>query len=234
MPNSLFLKFSISTRDAEFGNTPKQEAGLGMTASESDFHTLIRKARDGDETSLGELLNHHRPWLRLLGKRGLGDKFTGRIDESDVAQQTFLSAVTAFKQFQGNTPDELAAWLQQIHERNLQDAVRKHALAQKRSVDREQTFVEKDIPPVELTSPSQRLMLGERAVRLAEAMSQLPDDQQDAVRMRHLDGETLESISQRLDRTERSVAGLLYRGLTNLRKVLANDSKEASGNESAK
>lgn len=167
-------------------------------------------------------------------RRGLGNRFAGRIDESDVAQQTFLSAVRGFEQFKGSTPDELAVWLQQIHERNLQDAVRKHAMAQKRSVDREETFVEEEIPPIELTSPSQRLMLGERAVRLAAVMSQLPDDQQDAVRMRHLDGETLEAISQRLDRSERAVAGLLYRGLTNLRKALAEESKEASGNESGK
>lgn len=205
-----------------------------MTASECDFETLIRKARDGDESALGELLDHHRPWLRLLGRRGLGGKFAGRIDESDVAQQTFLSAVRGFEQFQGSSPDELAGWLQQIHERNLQDAVRKHAMAQKRSVDREETFVEEEIPPIELTSPSQRLMLGERAVRLAAVMSQLPDDQQDTVRMRHLDGETLESISQQLDRSERAVAGLLYRGLTNLRKALADELKETSSNESGK
>lgn len=205
-----------------------------MTDSECDFETLIRKAREGDDSSLGELLNHHRPWLRLLGRRGLSGKFAGRIDESDVAQQTFLSAVRGFEQFKGSSSDELAVWLQQIHERNLQDAVRKHAMAQKRSVDREETFVEEEIPPIELTSPSQRLMLGERAVRLAAVMSQLPDDQQDAVRMRHLDGETLESISQRLNRSERAVAGLLYRGLTNLRKALADESKEARGNESGK
>ena len=77
-------------------------------------------------------------------------------------------------------------------------------------------------------------MLGERAVRLAAVMSQLPDDQQDAVRMRHLDGETLESISQQLDRSERAVAGLLYRGLTNLRKALVDESKKADGNDSGK
>lgn len=205
-----------------------------MPDTKHDFETLIRKARDGDDAALGELLDHHRPWLRLLGRRGLSGKFAGRIDESDVAQQTFLSAVRGFEQFNGSSPDELAVWLQQIHERNLQDAVRKHAMAQKRSVDREETFVEEEIPPIELTSPSQRLMLGERAVRLAAVMSQLPDDQQDAVRMRHLDGETLESISQQLDRSERAVAGLLYRGLTNLRKALAEESKEASGNESGK
>ena len=197
-----------------------------MTDTKRDFETLIRKARDGDDAALGELLDHHRPWLRLLGRRGLGDRFAGRIDDSDVAQQTFLSAVREFEQFKGSSPDELAVWLQQIHERNLQDAVRKHAKAQKRSVDREETFVEEEIPPIELTSPSQRLMLGERAVRLAAVMSQLPDDQQD--------GETLESISQQLDRSERAVAGLLYRGLTNLRKALVDESKKADGNDSGK
>ena len=205
-----------------------------MSESESSFEELIRKARNGDDSSLGRLLEQHRPWLRLLGKRGLGDRFAGRIDDSDVAQQTFLSAVRGFGQFRGTTPDELAVWLQQIHQRNMQDAVRKHALAGKRSIDREETFVEEEIPPIELTSPSQRLMLGERAVRLAAAISQLPDDQAEAVRLRHLDGETLENIALKLDRSERAVAGLLYRGMTNLRKILANDSKETDSDESEK
>lgn len=198
-----------------------------MSESENSFESLIAKARGGDDASLGRLLEQHRPWLRLLGKRGLGDRFAGRIDDSDVAQQTFLSAVRGFEQFNGSTANELAVWLQQIHERNLQDAVRKHALAQKRSVDREQTFIEEEVPSIELTSPSQRLMLGERAVRLAAAISQLPEDQQEAVRMRHLDGETLESISRRMDRSERAVAGLLFRGLRNLRKALGHTSKQA-------
>ncbi|NQV26315.1 MAG: sigma-70 family RNA polymerase sigma factor [Rhodopirellula sp.] len=197
-----------------------------MSEFEHSFEKLIRNARNGDETALGELLNQHRPWLRLLGKRGLSDRFSGRIDESDVAQQTFLSAVRGFSEFNGSTADELAAWLQQIHERNLQDAVRRHVVAQKRSVDREETFIEEEVLPIELTSPSQRLIRGERAVRLAAALSYLPEEQAEAVRLRHLDGQSLEKIARQLDRSERAVAGLLYRGMTNLRKVLAEESKE--------
>ena len=125
-----------------------------MTDVAGDFSKLLEQAQNGDEAALGEILDQHRPWLRFLGQRGLGQRFAGRVDESDVAQVTFLSAVRQFDRFEGNTPDELAAWLRVIHERNLQDAVRKHVDAQMRSVDNEQTMVEEEIPDIELTSPS--------------------------------------------------------------------------------
>ncbi len=73
---------------------------------------------------------------------------------------------------------------------------------------------------MELTSPSQRLMRGERAVRLAAALACLPDEQAEAVRLRHLDGQSLEKIARHFGRSERAVAGLLYRGMMNLRKGL--------------
>lgn len=193
----------------------------------------LQQARGGDTDALGELLDEFRPYLRLLAQRAMDGRLAGRIDSSDVVQQTYLSAVRKFDEFTGVDADALAGWLQLIHERNLIDTARKHLVAEKRAVGREETLSEAEsLNDVELTSPSQRLMRGERAVRLAAALAQLPDDQADAVRLRHLDGETLENIALKLDRSERAVAGLLYRGMTNLRKVLASNSKETDSHES--
>ena len=57
-------------------------------------------------------------------------------------------------------------------------------------------------------------------VALAAALAQLPDDQRAAVEVHHLQGCTLSETAAVLDRTERSVAGLLRRGLVRLRELL--------------
>ncbi len=65
-------------------------------------------------------------------------------------------------------------------------------------------------------------MRGERAMQLANAMGSLPDDQFEAVRLRHLEGWPVSQIAERMERSELSVAGLLKRGLKSLRTTLPN------------
>jgi RNA polymerase sigma-70 factor, ECF subfamily len=204
-----------------------------MVETSDSLIKRLQQARDGDSDALGVLLDEFRPYLKLMAQRAMDGRLAGRIDSSDVVQQTYLSAVRKFDEFTGENADALAGWLQLIHERNLIDTARKHLEAEKRAVGREETLIEVEpLADMELTSPSQRLLRGERAVRLAAALAQLPDDQADAVRLRHLDGEPLEKIALKLGRSERAVAGLLYRGMTNLRKMLASSSKETDSHES--
>ena len=195
-----------------------------MESTDSAFSTRLSQASQGDSETLGALLNEFRPWLRLLAERAMDARLTARIDASDVVQQTFLSAVRRINEFSGDSADAFVAWLRVIHERNLIDTFRKHVEAEQRAVDREQgqesaeTRWDKDQPP-----PSQRLLAGESAVRLAQALSTLPSDQAMAVRLRYLDGWQLDQIAGQMDRTKRSVANLLHRGLANLRERIPPD-----------
>ena len=186
----------------------------------------LQKARDGDDDALGELLNEFRPYLKLLAERAMDGRLAGRVDSSDVVQQTYLSAVRKFNEFTGHDADALAGWLQRIHERNLIDTARKHIGAAKRTVNREsdQDGVEL-ADDAELTSPSQRMMRGENAVRLARTLSLLPGDQSEVIRLRHLDGWSIERIAERMDRSKRSVVCLLHRGLENLRSHMTTGQK---------
>ncbi len=196
-----------------------------MVETSDSLIKRLQQARGGDANALGQLLDQFRPYLKLMAQRAMDGRLAGRIDSSDVVQQTYLSAVRKFDEFNGEDADALAGWLRLIHERNLIDTARKHLEAEKRAVGREETLIEAEpLADVELTSPSQRLMQGESAVRLARALAFLPHDQAEAVRLRHLDGWPLEKIAERMDRSKRAVAGLLHRGLENLRDNLATGS----------
>ena len=60
----------------------------------------------------------------------------------------------------------------------------------------------------------------ERALLLAEAMSNLPAQQREALILRHFDGLSLIRIAEELKTTAAAVTGLLHRGLRNLRSAL--------------
>ena len=173
-------------------------------------------------------LEGFRQYLLLLARVRLDRRLLGKLDASDVVQQTLLEAHQAQGQFRGDTIAVQAAWLRQILARNLANAVRDLGRA-KRDARRERSL---DVAlddsasrlegwlAAEQTSPSQKAMRQERAIRLAEALAQLPEAQREAVILRHWHGLSLLEIGRELDCTTAAVTGLLHRGLKNLRKQL--------------
>ena len=75
------------------------------------------------------------------------------------------------------------------------------------------------------SSPSQHLQDEERAVRLANAMAELPEAQREALVLQHWQGMSLNEIAAEMKRTPAAVAGLLKRGLKELRIRLAEPRK---------
>ena len=57
----------------------------------------------------------------------------------------------------------------------------------------------------------------ERLLALADALADLPDDQREALLLKHCQGLPVADIAARLGRTPAAVAGLLRRGLEQLR-----------------
>lgn len=196
-----------------------------MNSADSKHLELIRRARQGDEQALGQLLDGHRAYLKLLAQRAVGGRLDARVDSSDLVQQTCLSAFKNFSGFDGDDEAQFVAWLRTIHERNIRDTIRRHVHTQKRAVGNEQSLDDSRMAAVAdgaavASSPSQRAMRDEQAVQLAAALAKLPDDQREAVRLRHLEGCTLAELSATFNRSEDAVAALLKRGLENLRKRL--------------
>jgi RNA polymerase sigma-70 factor (ECF subfamily) len=193
-----------------------------------DSQDKLIAAKQGDENARGELLNRFRPYLNVIAQRMLDDRIQGRMDFSDVVQATFLEASRDFHSFRGDTVESFLAWLRNILRNNISTAHQEHLATQKRSARREVSMASPagdngsevqlaNMLPAETSTPSQRLMRDEAAVVLANCMEQIPDTQRDAIRMRYLEGMSLKEISQKMDKSEMAVAGLLKRGLQGLR-----------------
>jgi RNA polymerase sigma-70 factor (ECF subfamily) len=176
----------------------------------------------------GRLLESFRSYLRLLARLHLSPQLRGKLDPSDIVQQTLLQAYQALDGFRGDSKAECAAWLRQILVRNLAQALRDLGRA-KREVGREQSLqaaVDASSARLEAwlaadqSSPSHRAERGEEALRLAEALEQLPEAQREALVLQHWQGLSLAQIGDQLDRSPEAVAGLIKRGLKQLRQLM--------------
>jgi RNA polymerase sigma-70 factor (ECF subfamily) len=170
-------------------------------------------------------LERFREYLRLLARLQLDPRLRGKLDPSDVVQQTLLEAYEKRGQFRGTSEAEWLAWLRQALAHNLADTLRAFGQA-KRDVGRERSLgaaVEASscrlaaFLAAEQSSPSQRAERHERAVRLAEALAALPEDNREALVLHYCEDRPLAEIAQHLGRTPAAVAGLLKRGLKQLR-----------------
>jgi len=150
------------------------------------------------------------------------------VDASDVIQQTFLEAHRSFQQFAGQDTRQLTTWLKSILDHKVASAIRDHTLIQKRSLHRDRslddshggtTSLKKQLD-AGLSSPSQKVIRGEEEQLLMEALSVLPDDQREAVRLRHLESWALADIARHLGRSPTATAGLIKRGMQVLRRRL--------------
>jgi RNA polymerase sigma-70 factor (ECF subfamily) len=176
----------------------------------------------------GLALERFRHYLLLLARLHLGDQLRGKVDASDMVQQTLLEAHRKRAQFQGRTEAELAAWLRQMLAFAIADALRAAGRA-RRDAARERSLeaaLEESSSHLgswlaaDQSSPSQQAVRQEQLLRLAEALARLPEDQRRAVELKHLQGCSVAAIAQSLGRTETAVGGLLRRGMTKLREYL--------------
>jgi RNA polymerase sigma-70 factor (ECF subfamily) len=175
-------------------------------------------------------LERYRPYLELLARLYLQPRLRRKVGASDIVQETLLKATQNLDQYRGRSDAELTGWLRRILTNTLVDAVRalegakrdvglecslEAALAQ--SSARMEALVQSSP-----TSPSEQLQRQEQLLQLSAVLAQLPKDQRLALEMHYLQGCTIAAVAELMDRTERSVAGLVRRGLQQLRLLMAD------------
>jgi RNA polymerase sigma-70 factor (ECF subfamily) len=173
-------------------------------------------------------LEKFRDYLCLLSRLEVDHRLRNKVDLSGLVQQTLVEAYQAEAQLRGRSEPEQLAWLRKALAHNLTDAIRKLG-AKKRDVGRElplQEALEQSKFRVdawlaaEQSSPSEVAMRQELALRLAAALTELPEKQRQAVELRHLSGLSLAEVAQELDCSRSAAVGLLHRGVEKLRALM--------------
>lgn len=185
-------------------------------------------------TATDRPLERYADYLRLLTRLQVSGPVRAKLDASDVVQTALLQAHAHRDQFRGRTEGEWLAWLRAILANALAAELRKFA-AEARDVMREMSIeAELDQSSARLegmlaaggSSPSERAMRGEELLTLAWAMAQLRPEEQLAVELHHLKGQSVGDVAEALGKTKPAVAGLLFRGLKRLRELMTKNEEE--------
>mgnify|MGYP000913348695 CR=1 FL=1 len=109
-----------------------------MTSSADD---QIEEARKGDAAVLGHLLESYRNYLRVLARIEIGRLLQGKVDASDVIQETFLDAHRHIGSFRGTTEAQFLNWLREILAGTIANTVRRYFGTQGRDIRLEQSLL---------------------------------------------------------------------------------------------
>ena len=194
---------------------------------------LLQEARAGDPATLGRLLDLYRRYLALLARVQIGQRLQGKVDASDLVQETYLEAHRNFGRFRGTSEGQFVCWLRQILAAKLADQLRRYLGARGRDVrlereiedalDRSSVLLDRGLV-AQQSSPSQQAAHREQAVLLADALAELPDDYRDVITLRNLEGLTFPEVARRMGRSLDSVEKLWMRALARLRQLLGGTS----------
>ena len=178
-------------------------------------------------------LERFRPYLQFLARRQFDPRLAARVDPSDIVQQTLLAAHRAIDGFRGGSQPELAAWLRKILANELATTAR-DLRRQRRDVARDRSLHATFVQSVEQSSaqleawleadgpsPSQLAERREDAVVLAAALESLPQYQREAIELHYFHGWKVAEVAERMETTPPAVAGLLYRGLKQLKALMS-------------
>lgn len=161
----------------------------------------------------------YRDYLRLWSRLWMPQKLRKKMDASDLVQDAMLKAVHKAEDFRGSTNGQYKAWLRMILKNTLLDAVKKHRLPEESIKETEDSSrrTEKWLAANE-PSPDSHVAREELFELLSKFLSELPEDGQEVLVLHYIRGWKVSQIADELGRTRASVAGLVRRGLDQLRK----------------
>lgn len=202
-----------------------------MVQSEPDTEELLAQAGHGDRAAREQLLARHRGRLRQMIAVRMDRRLAARIDPSDVVQDTLIEAARNLSDYLRERPVPFYPWLRQLAWERLIELHRRHIVARKRSVTRE----EAEALPLSNESashllasrlfatgstPSERLVRSEQRSRVRTALTRLGERDREVLVLRHLENLSVHDTAAVLGITEGAVKSRHLRALDRLRLLL--------------
>lgn len=182
------------------------------------FADDLQCSRDGDVSAQEKLFNPIRPRLWLLARKVLGSRLSVRVPPSDVVAHSLQRASSKLAAFQGQSQEELEAWLKAIVVRRARK-VHQHHHRLKRDVDREGPLPDFDLRG-RAADPVDSVIDREQQDLLARAIAELPEREKEVVLRRLIDRQRLADVAQELEVSTRTIKRCLTSALCHLKEWL--------------
>jgi RNA polymerase sigma-70 factor (ECF subfamily) len=204
-----------------------------MAEDRLDSSELLRRAGGGDQCALGELFDRHRTRLRRMVQLRLAQNLKGRIDPSDVLQDTYLELSRSLSDYLRDPKLPFFLWLRFLTGRKLQAIHRHHLGVQMRDAHREISLHNGAWPQAsseslaaqllgKLTSPSQAAIRAELRLRVQEALDSMSLLDREVLALRHFEQLTNAETAHVLGITEAGASNRFVRALGRLRNILVD------------
>lgn len=208
-----------------------------MWPDQPETQEILNQARQGEADAVDQLIVRHRGPLRRMIEMRLDAAVARRVDASDIVQDVMLEASRRLQEYLRNPAMPFHLWLRHIAQDHIIDAHRKHRLAQRRSVDREQhlqpahqadrssldlaaAFVDQEL------TPASAAVRQELERRFTAALAELSEDDREVILMRHFEQLPNQEMATALGLSEAAASMRYLRALRRLRAMLV---PEASG-----
>jgi RNA polymerase sigma-70 factor (ECF subfamily) len=207
-----------------------------MATTPPDVDELLRRTGQGDPAARDQLLGRHRQRLRAMVALRLDRRLAARLDPSDVVQEVLAQASRRLPDYLRERPIAFYPWLRQMALEHLIQLHRRHVLAKKRSVRRE----EPTLPPLpdesveeladrlvgSASGPSQRLVRQEARERVRAALDGLAAIDREVLELRHLEQLSVTETAAVLGISAGATRTRHLRALQHVRKLLQGPSGE--------
>lgn len=219
------------------GATPLLMESTAVT--DTTHEELLGRSRTGDQEALMRLLfQFHQPLVAYI-QSNLSDRLARTVSTDDLLQETFVSAMRGIEKQEGNTPAQFLTWLRSIASNRLKDAARA-GNAKKRGGDHVQMQSQPNpfrsqagnfLDELAVDSLTASRVVGRREAvdAMQVAMSALPEEQREALRLHCFEQLSIEQTAAAMGKTTGSIRGLIQRAKEHLRVQMDQASKWLSG-----
>ncbi|GAB5402908.1 MAG: sigma-70 family RNA polymerase sigma factor [Aureliella sp.] len=174
---------------------------------------------DGSVESQADVLEVFREYMRQVARHALATKKDFKLSVSDIVQNAILSAHKDAQRCRAQNTVELKAWLRTIVLNDISNACR-DAQRQKRDVRREKSIDTVVSQIDKQATPSEVAVRDEEQQRIEAALTQLPEDSQRVIRLRHQEDRSFVDIAKLMDRSPDAIRMLWNRSIVLLSREL--------------
>ena len=197
-----------------------------------DQDQLFEAAENGDAESLGQLMNEHFEKLsRIVGFR-MDRRLQGRLDASDVVQETFVEATRRFEYYCQNKKAPFFMWLRFLALQKLAEIHRHHLGTKIRDQRREVSIFKKSQADAtsaniaaalvgEQTSPSEAFSRNQAISKMATALTKMDPVDQEVVALRHFEQLSNVEVALTLGLTTSAASKRFLRAIKRLKAIVA-------------
>lgn len=192
---------------------------------------LLDAARQDAAGAVDDLLGEFRdPLRRMIGLR-LDPALGRRVDASDIVQDVLIEANQRLKEYLKQPDMPFHLWLRHLAQDRIIDTHRRHRLAQRRSIDKEQPIARPawaDESSVSFVAhlvdsentPATEAIRQELQRKLAAAVNAMADDDREIILMRHHELLSNQEVAAALGLTEAAASMRYLRAVRRLKAAL--------------